>query len=193
MNGLWEFLGEDPIDFPKMPVPQILERLYSLDTSSPDFSYYLYCLVKTNEEEQDLSSLQGPPLTKLVDFLDSVRSLPLASFHPTKQSPQVLDVPQITGDIRRLCLHQLQAICSLHMTLPSVHIIVDGLAEAEDEPLASGGFSDIWEGTYNDTKVCIKRPRVTKQNRSTVQKVHTWCWYTFCCLLKETCRHAGIL
>jgi len=54
----------------------ILHRLYSLDPSSLDFSCNLYCLIRRDEREQYLTSLQGPELARLVDFLDEVRALP---------------------------------------------------------------------------------------------------------------------
>ena len=63
----------------RIPTPKILKHLYSLDNSSPDFSRYLYCLIKTDEEEQYLTDLKGSELTRLVDFLDKVRSLLPAS------------------------------------------------------------------------------------------------------------------
>ena len=161
------------VDSLKMSASRTLERLYSLDTSSPNFSRYLYCLIKTDEEEQYLSSLQGSELARFVEFLDGVRSLLLASFQPTKQSSQVLDVASMTEDIHRQCLHKLQAICSLRTTLPSSYTISGDLTKVGDEPVASGGFSDVWEGTHNGTEVCIKHLRVTRQSRRAVEKVNT--------------------
>jgi len=63
-----------------MSTPWILHRLYTLDPSSLDFLRHLYCLIQHDEEDQYLSSLQGPELTRLVDFLDEVRALLLAFF-----------------------------------------------------------------------------------------------------------------
>ena len=60
-------------DLPIMSVLWILYRLYSLDPSSPDFLRRLHSLIRHDEEEQYLSSLQGSQLTRLVDFLDEVR------------------------------------------------------------------------------------------------------------------------
>jgi len=60
-----------------MSASQLLQHLYSIDTSSPDFSRLLYGLIRQDEEEKYLSSLKGPELAKLVDFLDDVRALPL--------------------------------------------------------------------------------------------------------------------
>ena len=62
-----------------MAAAQLLQNLYSLDTSSPNFSRYLYCLIQSDDEEQYLTSLQRSELVRLVDFLDGVRALSSAS------------------------------------------------------------------------------------------------------------------
>lgn len=61
-----------------MSTSQILQHLYSLDTSSPDFLRHLHCLIRNDEEEDYLSSLQGSELVRLVNFLDTVCPLPSA-------------------------------------------------------------------------------------------------------------------
>ena len=58
-----------------MSTSRVLEQLYLLDASSPDLLRYLYYLVQSDDKEQYLSSLQGPELTRLVEFLDRVRPL----------------------------------------------------------------------------------------------------------------------
>ena len=65
-----------------MSTSQVLQHLYSLDTSSPDFPRYLYCLIQHDEEEQYLSSLEGLELIRLVNFLDDVCPFTLASSQP---------------------------------------------------------------------------------------------------------------
>ena len=154
-----------------MSTSQILQHLYLLDTSSPDFLRYLYCLIQTDEEDQYLASLQGLELTRLVDFLDEVRSAPLALVQLTRQTAQILDVGPIADDILRRCLHKLRTICSHHATLPSSYTISGDLARVGDHPIAFGGFSDVWKGTHNDTDVCIKQLRVSEQIRETLEKV----------------------
>ena len=72
-----------------MSTPQVLQRLYSLDVSSPDLSRYLYCLIRYDEEEQYLAGLGGSELDRLVDFLDEVRTLPSAFCSVTEQTLQV--------------------------------------------------------------------------------------------------------
>ena len=68
--------GVDPLV--PMQTSQILQHLYSLDNSSPDLSRYLYHLIQSDGEDPYLLGLQGPELTRLVDFLDTVRALPSA-------------------------------------------------------------------------------------------------------------------
>ena len=55
---------------------RILQRLYSLDTSSPDFLCYLRGLIQFDKEEQYLTNLKEPELARLLDFLDKVRAVP---------------------------------------------------------------------------------------------------------------------
>ena len=55
---------------------RILQHLYSLAASSPDFVRYLHCLIRYDEEEQYLTNLEEPELTRLLDFLDKVRVFP---------------------------------------------------------------------------------------------------------------------
>ena len=57
-----------------MSTSQILKHLYSLDVSSPEIPRLLDDLIQCDEEERVLSSLRGPELTQLVDFLDQVRA-----------------------------------------------------------------------------------------------------------------------
>ena len=58
-----------------MATSRVLQRLYSLDTASPDFLRNLYCLTQHDEKDQYLISLRGSELARLVNFLDEVRTL----------------------------------------------------------------------------------------------------------------------
>ena len=58
----------------------MLQHLYSLDPSSPGILRLIYGLIRHDEREQYLSSLRGPELARLVDFLDEVRAL-LSAVH----------------------------------------------------------------------------------------------------------------
>ena len=55
---------------------RILQRLYSLHTSSPDFMRYLHFLIQHDKEEQYLTDLKEPELTRLLDLLNKVRAAP---------------------------------------------------------------------------------------------------------------------
>ena len=69
-----------------MFTPWILYRLYTLNTSSADFLRYLHSLIRRDDVEQYLTSLQGPQLARLVEFLDKVRTLPFALCLVIKQT-----------------------------------------------------------------------------------------------------------
>jgi len=73
--------GIPEADPPTMSASQILQHLYSLNTSSPEISRLIYGLIRHDEEDQYLSTLRGSELARLVDFLDEVRNL-LSAFRP---------------------------------------------------------------------------------------------------------------
>jgi len=155
-----------------MSTSQVLQYLYSLDTSSPNLSRSLYCLIQRDEGDQYLSSLQGSELNRLVDFLDKVRALPSAFHQVTEQIPQALNVIPTTDDVFRQCLHKLQAICGHHMTLPSSHNVSGGLVRVGEYPISTdGGTSDVWEGTHGGRKVCIKCPRIYTEDLQKITQV----------------------
>ena len=162
-----------------MATSQVLRHLYSLETSSPEFHRQLYRLLQNDEEEEYLSTLQGPELTELVDFLDTVRALPSVSFELTDRASQALGVTLVTDDISRRCLHKLQLICSNYGILPSSYAISGELTRVGNDPIGTGGFADVWEGTHNGIKVCIKCLRVTQQSRRSVEKVNIRSQHTF--------------
>ena len=170
-----------------MSTSQVLRQLYSLDISSPNLPRYLYCLIQRDEEEEYLSSLQGPELTRLVDFLDQVRAFSSAFRPVTEQILQALDAIPTNDDVYRQCLHKLQTICGDHTTLPSSHNISGDLAKVGDYPISvDGGTADVWEGTHGGRKVCIKCPRVSVQDLQTVTQVRIRYRYTFSCPLRKT-------
>ena len=169
-----------------MLISQILQHLYSLDTSSPDFLRNLDCLIRYDEEEQYLTGLHGSELARLVDFLDEVRVL-LSAFCPaTKRALQTLTAISNDG-LSQQCLHKLQAICSHHATLPSTYIVFDEIARMGDNPIALGGLADLWEGTHGSKKVSIKCLRVSTKNHRALKKVCAWYGVSSLCLLMNTC------
>ena len=63
-----------------MPASDVLEELYALDPCSSDFPRTLFSFIKSDEEEQYSKNLEGEELTRLMDFLDNVRPLPISFF-----------------------------------------------------------------------------------------------------------------
>ena len=156
-----------------MAASQILQHLYTLDTSSPGISRLIYGLIRHDEEEQYLSSLRGSELARLINFIDEVRIL-LSAFHlVTKQVLQALGSIITADDVSRQCLRKLQIICGDNMTLPSSYTASGDLTRVGDEPVAFGGFADVWEGTHGGKKVCIKALRVTLNDDPALAKVCT--------------------
>jgi len=154
-----------------MSASQLLKHLYSINTSSPDFSRLLYGLIRQDEEEKYLSSLNGSELARLVDFLDNVCATPLAFRSFTKHTLQALSVIPATDDVSLQCLHKLQAICGHHMILPSSYTVSGEIARIGDRPVALGGFADVWEGTHSGKQVCVKLLRVSLNDGETLNKV----------------------
>jgi len=70
-----------------MSVRWVLQQLYSLNPSSLNFLRRLHSLIWRDERERYLTSLQGPELARLVDFLDKVHLIPSAFYQFTKQTP----------------------------------------------------------------------------------------------------------
>jgi len=81
--------------------------------------------------------------------------------------------PESNVFIRTLC--ELQKICASRMLLPSSHVLTDNVLDIDESPFSSGGFSDVFEGTYRGRKVCIKRPRVVSaENSEEITKGGAW-------------------
>ena len=154
-----------------MSTSRILQRLYSLDTSSPDFLRHLFCLIQHDEKEHYLTSLQGSSLAQLVNFLDGVRTILSASPQLTERISQVLSVIPTTDDVQRQCLQKLQTICGHHTAIPSSCIVSGQIARVGDGPITLGGIADIWEGTCSGKRVFIKYLRVSVKNYQTIKRV----------------------
>ena len=126
-----------------MSPPWILYRLYSLNTSSPDFLRNLYSLLRHDEEERYLLNLQGSELAQLVDFLDGVRTLPFAFHQFTKRTPQVLSFISTNRNISQRCLYKLRAICGHYETLPSSCTVSSEIARVRSGPIAVDAIADV--------------------------------------------------
>ena len=171
----------------KISTSRVLQCLYSLDTSSPDFFHNLYYLIRYDEDEQYLTSLQGSELTRLVDFLDKVHPVPPAFRRYTKQTPQALGAIPTTDGVARGCLNKLQEICGHHTILPSSYIASGQIARVGDGPVALGVTADAWEGTYRGKKVSIRCLKIRTENYRILKKVRIRYDASSSRLLKNTC------
>ena len=178
-NYLWTALP--------MSTPWILHRLYSLDPSSLDFLRNLRSLIRHDEQQKYLISLQGSQLARLVDFLDQVRAIHLAFFPLTKWIVQTLSTISADDDLSRKCLHRLQAICAYHATLPSSIVVSRGIVRVGRGPIALGGIADVWEGTYRGNRVSIKSMKIPLSGDQTIGKVCILCHTSLSRPLKEAC------
>ena len=156
-----------------MSTPWILHHLYSLDPSSLDFSRRLRSLIQYDEREQYLTNLRGPQLARLVDFLDEVRAFPSAFFPVTKRILQALGAITADDDLSQRCLHKLQVICSHHVILPSPCIASGQTSRVGDGPTALDAIAKVWEGTYRNKKVLIRRLRAPLSDDQTLKKVRS--------------------
>ena len=146
---------------------RILQRLYSLDASSPEFLRLLHCLIQYDEEERYSTNLEGPEVMRLVDFLDKVRAIP-STLHRSRDRPlQALDMLPINNDVARECLKKLHAICADRGAFPSSHILSSELVRTETYVInTSGGYQ---RGTYRGKKVDI----ISLDRRGPRKKVRT--------------------
>ena len=144
----------------------VIQRLYSLSSSSPELYRCLYDLIQTDDEEQYLSSLQGSELTRLVDFLDGVHPSPPVSLQLMKQTLQLLDVTPITDDVSRRCLHKLQAICGRHNVLPSSYNVSGDLTRVVSRTGIFHVLFALFSLTFTDTILQTRsyHPHHTRSN-----------------------------
>ena len=55
---------------------------------------------------------------------------------------------------------------------------MSGSLKVDQNPFASGGYADVYEGTLGTSRVCVKRVRVYIDDREMIAKV----CYRHCCL-----------
>jgi len=178
--------GHPEADLPTMSTPWILYRLYKLKTSSADFMRHLHFLIQLDEREQYLTSIQGPELTRLVEFLGEVPILPSAPCLVIKQALQTLNVLSTHDDVSRQCLHKLQAVCAHRETLPSSYIVSGNIARDGGHPITYGGIADVWEGTYRHRRAYIKLLKAHLNGNQALKKVCIRCGTSLSRLLKNT-------
>jgi hypothetical protein len=141
------------------PSAPALQRLHHLDKSLSGFHDQLSSILYGEEYQQCVPNLQGDDLVWIVDYLDNVRrhvAIPHSSLKPM----QVLDDLDPSGPAFRKCLRELRSVCGDRAILPTSYVRSSHLLGIGPDPFASGGYGDVYEGSLDGSRVCIKRVRV---------------------------------
>ena len=144
------------------PSSSVLQQFHHLNRSSPNFPDKLCHVIYGSEYSQCVSNLQGDELVWLVDYLDKVRCR-ITFPHPPPQSVQALDGLEPSGPAFRKCLRELRSRCGDWGILPASYTLAPHLLNVGSEPFASGACGDVFEGTLDGSRICIKRIRVYTQ------------------------------
>ncbi|KAF9645415.1 kinase-like protein [Thelephora ganbajun] len=125
------------------PSSPALHRLHHLNASSPDFHDQLCNVLYGQEYQQCVLNLQDDDLVWIVDYLDKA----LNGLDPS-------------GAASRKCLRELGSICSTNAILPTSYTLSADLLDISTDPFAWGGCGDVYRGTLNGSRVCVKRVRI---------------------------------
>ena len=63
-------------------------------------------------------------------------------------------------------MRELRHVCGARKILPASSTLSSQVSLISNHPVASGGSGDVYEGTLNNLKVCVKRIRVYSQDSS---------------------------
>ena len=173
------------------PSSSTLQQLHRLNRSSPDFHDQLCNVLYGEEYVQCVPNIEGEDLVWLVDYLDKVNRC-VAPPHSLLKPAQALDGLDPPSPASRKCLRELRSRCGTGAILPTSYTLSPDLLSIAPEPFASGGFGDVYKGTLNGSRVCIKRARVyTRDPPKKAIKVCYW-RYRFACPPSLT-KDAGLL
>ncbi|KAF9789483.1 kinase-like domain-containing protein [Thelephora terrestris] len=120
-----------------------LEQLLRLKSSSLDFNDQVSNILEGAEYKEWAKLMNGPDVVELVNFLD-----------------RALDALDPTGSGFRRCMRVLRKTCGERMTLPTSYTFPSQVLAIGNRPVASGGSGDVYEGTLNGCKACVKQVRV---------------------------------
>ena len=163
------------------PSHGLLQQLHLLSRTSPEFLDKLSSILYGEEYKRSVPNLRGDDLVWLVDYLDEVRCHVSLLRSPLKL-PQALDILDPASPAFRKSLRELRHICGARAILPRSHALLSSLKITSRQPVASGGSGDVYEGTLNGSKVCVKRVRVyAKDGPMKVPKVWHPVAFSVCC------------
>ena len=71
----------------------------------------------------------------------------------------------------------LRSLCGTAAILPKSYTVQSHTLKVDSEPFASGGYGDVYEGTLDGSKVCVKRVRMyTKDGPRKAARVRFSFW-----------------
>ena len=142
-----------------MPSRSPLEQLRSLDESSLEFQDQVSNILAGKQFKDWVPTIQDDDVVGLVDYLDKVRRrFSLASF--LLILPKALDTLDPAGSAFRRCLRELRHVCGTRTILPPSYTLSSQILRVGPHPVAAGGSGDVYKGTLNGLRVCIKRVRI---------------------------------
>ena len=141
-----------------LPTSPALQQLQYLNASSSEFQDQLSNALYGEEYQRCVQDLQGDDLVWLVDYLDKVCCLVTFLYPPPKLLKALGDL-DASGPAFRKCLRELKTVCGTGGILPTSYTLLSHLLDIGPEPFTSGGFGDVYQGTHNGSRVCIKRVR----------------------------------
>jgi len=139
--------------------PALQQQIHRLNRSSPGFHDQLSEVLYGEEYRHCVPDLRGDDLVWLIDYLDKVYrhvTFPCSTLKPA-QAFDGLDPSSATS---RKCLRELGSICGARGILPTSYTLSSQLLNVGPDPFASGGYGDVYKGTLDGEKVCVKRVRV---------------------------------
>jgi len=136
-----------------------LNQLRRLGGYSPNFHDQANDILYGEEYKQRVSYVRNDDFAGIVNDPGKVRrhvSLP----HSPLMSPQTLDTLDPTSSTHRRSLRKLRHICGTRTILPTPCTFLSRRLGIGPRLIASGGSGDVYEGTLNGSKICIKCVRV---------------------------------
>ena len=137
-----------------------MQRLRSLDRSSPGFHDQVCSVFYEEEYQKCVPDLQGDDSAWLVEYLNEVRRRIILPRPAPLRLAQVLDGLNPSSPAFRKCLRELRRICGARGILPTSYTLSSHLLAMGPEPFASGGYGDVYDGTLDGSRVCVKRIRM---------------------------------
>lgn len=154
------------------PAPRVLTRLRLPDKSSRDFGIQLNNILHGPEYVEWEKKLEGDDLVWFIDYLDEVRRHVILS-HSLLKLVQALDCLDSSCPASRKCLRELRVICGANKTLPTSYGFPSQRLEVDPIPFTHGGSGNVYKGTLDGSKVCVKHIQVYAQDvKQQVKQVH---------------------